>query len=159
MHKIQRWHCAAFVFCVILKYKTNVSEWYCMAYLKIYHHSRNGDYDLCHSSLFSLRTDGSVSGSTSWNGAFWSAYDSVHHRYCGNQNCMDLWNLSISQISVRTVYFLPCILDPYHTDAGMLLLLCEKESTWENEGLYIEYKNESFCRIYCVSDAFCRSFF
>ena len=69
-----------------------------------------------------------------------SPYDPVHHRHCGNQNRMDLWNLSIPQISVRAVYFLPRILDPYHTDAGMLLLLCEKESTRANEDLCIEYK-------------------
>lgn len=100
-------------------------------------------------------------GGASWNGAFRSAYDPVHHRCCGNQNRMDLWNLSIPQISVRAVYFLPCILDPYHTDAGMLLLLCEKESTWENEDLCIDIKNEKALpfRIYSVGDVFCRSFF
>ena len=101
---------------------------------------RNGDYGVYHGTVFLMRNHGSVSGSAAWNGAFRCAYDLICNRHGRNQNCMDLWNLSISQISVRTVYFLPCILDPYHTDASMLLLLCEKESTRANEDLFIEYK-------------------
>ena len=70
---------------------------------------------------------------------------------------MDLWNLSIPQISVCTVYFLPCILDPYHTDAGMLLLLCEKESTWANEDLCIE-KMKAFAEYIASAMYFAEAF-
>ena len=84
---------------------------------------------LYNSAVFLLRTDGSVSGCTSWNGSFRCAYDPFYHWYCRNKNCMDLRTFSVPQIPVIFVYFLPCILDSDNPYAGNLFLFCQRKST------------------------------
>ena len=88
---------------------------------------RNGDPCLYHSYLFPLRTDGSVSGSTAWNGTLRCADDPVYYRNGRPSNCVDLRNLPGSLIIESTVYFLSGILDPYDHHAGDLFLVCKAE--------------------------------
>lgn len=89
----------------------------------------NGNSFLYHSTVFPLRNHGSVSGSFTWNGTFRCSNDLVCNRNCWNQNCVDFWNLSTSQITGNSVYFLSGILDIDDHYAGDLLLFCKKKST------------------------------
>ena len=87
-----------------------------------------------HSYLFPLRTDGSVSGSTAWNGTLRCADDPVYYRNGRPSNCVDLRNLPGSQIIESTVYFLSGILVHYHCAASGLLCVCETDGAWTAEG-------------------------
>ena len=89
---------------------------------------RHGDSPVYDSDLFYVRTDGSVSGSTAWNGTLRCADDPVYYRNGRPSNCVDLRNLPGSQIIESTVYFLSGILDHYDHPAGDLLYFLSEES-------------------------------
>lgn len=55
--------------------------------------------------------------------------DPVGDRNGMNQNCVDLRDFPISQISFHSVYFLSGILDTDDRDAGDLFLFCEEKGT------------------------------
>ena len=80
-----------------------------------------------YSAIFPLRYHGSFSGSTAWNGIFFGSDDIVCDRYSRNAYIMDFCILSVSQILVFPVYFVPGILAGYDRDAGDLLLLCTEK--------------------------------
>ena len=68
-------------------------------------------------------------GALRGNGTFRCSNDLVCNRNSWNQNCVDFWNLSTSQITGNSVYFLSGILDIDDHYAGDLLLFCKKKST------------------------------
>ena len=55
---------------------------------------------------------------------FHGADDTFSYWYGRNKNCMDLWTVSNTSITVFSVYFLSGIVDCNNRDAGDLLLFC-----------------------------------
>ena len=90
---------------------------------------RNGNPCVYHGTVFPVWNYGSVSGRSARNGAFRCPDDPVGDRNGRNQNCVDLRDFPISQISFHSVYFLSGILDTDDRDAGDLFLFCEEKGT------------------------------
>ena len=86
----------------------------------------NGNLVIYNGYVFPLWIYGSVSWSTSWNGAFWCADDPFDHWNGWNKNRMDLLDLPKSQVVRYFIYFISGIMDYNDHLTGYLLLLCEK---------------------------------
>ena len=102
---------------------------------------RNGDSGINHGTVFFMRYYGPASGSIARNGTFRCSDDFVSYWYSRNQDCMDFWDFSTSQIFVCAVHFLSGVMDIDYCDAGDLFLFCQKKSTQK----YIEHSYQSFC--------------
>ena len=61
------------------------------------------------------------------------ADDTFSYWYGRNKNCMDLWTVSNTSITVFSVYFLSGIVDCNNRDAGDLLCVCETDGAWTAE--------------------------
>ena len=69
-----------------------------------------------------MRYYGPDSGSPAGNGTFGGADGLICDWHCRDEDHMDLWFLSTSQVAVFSVYFLSGILDFYNYNAGCLFL-------------------------------------
>ena len=86
----------------------------------------NGDFIVYDGNLFLMWIYGSVSWSTSWNGAFWGSDDPFYHWNGRDKNCLDLLDFSKTQIIRYSIYFVSSIMDHNDHITGDLLLFCEK---------------------------------
>ena len=96
---------------------------------------RNGNLVVYNSYLFYVRTDGSVSGSTAWNGILGSADGFVYCGHSRNQNRVDIFCIPKATFAGYPFHILSSIMACHDRIAGDLLLFCEKKSEEKIEKL------------------------